>query len=64
MTKARPRAGMGRRASTSWDETDLKARHWYCYLGKAGACRYIKNKAIRRDRRQARRDIRRELAEL
>ena len=55
---------MGRRACSSWDEEDLKARQFYCYLQKAGACRYIKNRAIRRDRRKAKSEIRREAADL
>ena len=53
---------MGRRPSRSADEADLKVRHLYCYLQKAGACRYIKTAAIRRDRRQAQTAIRRELS--
>jgi hypothetical protein len=54
------RSAMGRRAIVSWDEGDAYTpwRKVYCYLQKAGAVKYIKRKTHRRERREAKREIR------
>lgn len=51
---------MGRRQSKSAGEADLKVRSIYCYLQRAGATRKIKKEVIRRERTEARRQIRNE----
>ena len=52
---------MGRRAIVGWDEEDAYTswRQFYCYLSRAGAVKYIKTKTHRRERREAKREIRR-----
>lgn len=50
---------MGRRPSISGDEADLNVRHLYCYLQKAGKCRRIKTRVVRRERHAAKAAIRR-----
>jgi hypothetical protein len=51
---------MGRRAITGWAEEDAYTgwRKFYCYLQKAGAVKYIKRRTHRRERREAKREIR------
>lgn len=55
------RPSMGRRQIKSWDEDDAYTswRQFYCYLDKAGAVKYIKRKTHRRERREAKRAIKR-----
>jgi hypothetical protein len=54
---------MGRRQIKHWAEDDAYTswRQFYCYLQRAGAVKSIKRMTHRRERRQARADIRREL---
>ena len=53
---------MGRRAIETYDETNAYTswRQFYCYLQRAGAVKSIKRMTHRRERRQAKADIRRE----
>lgn len=55
---------MGRRAITGWAEEDAYTswRKFYCYLAKAGAVKYIKRRTHRRERREAKREIRSDAA--
>lgn len=54
------RPSMGRRRITGWDEEDAYTswRRFYCYLQRPGAVRYIKRKTHKRERREARAEIR------
>lgn len=49
-----------------FDEEDVftRMRKYYCWTHRPGACKWVKNKANRRDRREARVEIRREQASL
>lgn len=51
---------MGRRAIVGWSEEDAYTswRQAYCYLQKAGAVKWIKRTTHRRERREAKREIR------
>jgi hypothetical protein len=53
---------MGRRRIEGYAEEDAYTpwRRFYCYLQRAGAVKSIKRKTHRRERRQARAEIRRE----
>jgi hypothetical protein len=54
---------MGRRAITGWAEQDAYTpwRKFYCYLQRAGAVKSIKRMTHRRERREAKREIRTDL---
>jgi hypothetical protein len=54
---------MGRRAITGWAEEDAYTpwRKFYCYLQRAGAVKSIKRMTHRRERREAKREIRNDL---
>jgi hypothetical protein len=51
---------MGRRPIVHWDEEDAYTpwRKVYCYLQKAGAVKFTKRRTHRRERREAKRQIR------
>lgn len=53
------------RPIVGWDEEDVftSARRIYCYTQRPGVCKWVKNKANRRDRRNAKIEIRHELEE-
>jgi len=55
---------MGRQAIVGWAEEDAYTswRKFYCYLQRAGAVKAIKRATHRRIRREAKTEIRRELA--
>lgn len=48
-----------------WDEEDVftRARKYYCYTQRPGVCKWVKNKANRRDRRNAKLEILEQLDE-
>ena len=52
---------MGRRESKTGAEADLGWREVYCYLQKAGTTSSIKRGTRRRERHNAKQDIRKEL---
>jgi|1185.fasta_scaffold06186_5 hypothetical protein len=59
------RAGRGYGRATKYAEDDVFSR-WrrvYCYTDRAGVCAKIKRGARRRERRDARHDIRAQLAD-
>lgn len=58
--KSKQRSHMERRAVITGDEHDAftRWRHLLCYLEKPGAKAYVKTKANRRARHEAKREIR------
>jgi hypothetical protein len=54
------RSAMGRRPIVHWDEEDAYTawRKLYCYLQKAGKVKFIKRRTHRRERQEAKRQIR------
>lgn len=56
---------MGRRAIVGWDEQNAYTswRRLYCYLGKAGAVRFTKRRTHKRERHEARAQIRKEISQ-
>lgn len=57
------RPSMGRRQIVHWDEEDAYTawRRLYAYTQKAGAVAYIKRRTHKRERREARAQIKKEL---
>lgn len=57
------RPSMGRRPITGYDEQDVYTgwRRLYCYTRKAGVVAYVKKKTHKRERREARAQIKKEL---
>lgn len=58
------RSSMGRRQMKDWAEYDAYTswRQFYCYLQRAGAVKSIKRMTHRRERRESKAEIRRELS--
>ena len=58
------RPAMGRQAIVTGDEQDAYTgwRKFYCYLQRSGAVKAVKRNTHRRIRREAKTEIRRELA--
>lgn len=55
--------GYGRAAKYAEDDVFSKWRRRYCYTDRAGVCAKIKRNARRRERHDARHDIRAQLAD-